>query len=165
MNNKKRVLLIIMDGFGIGKKDENNAIFIAKTPTLDKILKENSYTELFASGCYVGLPEEQMGNSEVGHLNIGAGRVVYQDLTYINKCIEDGSFYENKELINLVETAQKNSSSLHLMGLLSDGGVHSSIEHFFAVLKKFMFIKLAFLFKNLYFIGIFSLSNFSCFCN
>ena len=135
MNNKKRVLLIIMDGFGIGKKDENNAIFIAKTPTLDKIFKENSYTELFASGSYVGLPEEQMGNSEVGHLNIGAGRVVYQDLTYINKCIEDGSFYENKELINLVETAQKNSSSLHLMGLLSDGGVHSSIEHFFAVLK------------------------------
>lgn len=135
MNNKKRVLLIIMDGFGIGKKDENNAIFIAKTPTLDKIFKGNSYTELFASGSYVGLPEEQMGNSEVGHLNIGAGRVVYQDLTYINKCIEDGSFYENKELINLVETAQKNSSSLHLMGLLSDGGVHSSIEHFFAVLK------------------------------
>lgn len=135
MSDKKRVLLVIMDGFGIGENNENNAIFKADTPTLDKIFKDNSYTELFASGGYVGLPDGQMGNSEVGHLNIGAGRVVYQDLTYINKCIENGSFYENKELINLMETVKKNNSSLHLMGLLSDGGVHSSIEHFFAVLK------------------------------
>lgn len=135
MNVKKSVLLIIMDGFGIGENNENNAIFKADTPTLDKIFKENSYTELFASGSHVGLPEGQMGNSEVGHLNIGAGRVVYQDLTYINKCIEDGSFYKNEELINLMETAKKNNSALHLMGLLSDGGVHSSIGHFFAVLK------------------------------
>ncbi len=135
MSDKKRVLLVIMDGFGIGENNENNAIFKADTSTLDEIFKDNSYTELFASGCHVGLPNGQMGNSEVGHLNIGAGRVVYQDLTYINKCIEDGSFYENKELIDLMETVKKNNSSLHLMGLLSDGGVHSSIEHFCAVLK------------------------------
>lgn len=135
MTDKRRVLLIIMDGFGIGEAGENNAVFKAKTPTLDKIFKDNSYTELFASGSHVGLPEGQMGNSEVGHLNIGAGRVVYQDLTYINKCIEDGSFYENKELLNLMETVKKNNSSLHLMGLFSDGGVHSSMDHFFAVLK------------------------------
>ena len=135
MNTKKSVLLIIMDGFGLGENNENNAIFKAKTPTLDKIFKENSYTELFASGSHVGLPEGQMGNSEVGHLNIGAGRVVYQDLTYINKCIADGSFYKNEELIKLMETVKNNDSTLHLMGLLSDGGVHSSIEHFFAILK------------------------------
>lgn len=135
MKNKKSVLLVIIDGFGIGENNEKNAIFVAKTPTLDKIFNENIYTELFASGSHVGLPEGQMGNSEVGHLNIGAGRVVYQDLTYINKCIENGSFYKNKKLINLMEAVKKNNSSLHLMGLLSDGGVHSNIEHFFAVLK------------------------------
>ncbi len=135
MKSKKSVLLVIIDGFGIGENNEKNAIFIAKTPTLDKIFTENAYTELFASGSHVGLPKGQMGNSEVGHLNIGAGRVVYQDLTYINKCIENGSFYKNKELIDLMETVKKNNSSLHLMGLLSDGGVHSSIYHFFAVLN------------------------------
>lgn len=135
MDIKKSVLLIIIDGFGLGEKSDGNAIFKARTPIIDKIFKENSYTELFASGKYVGLPEGQMGNSEVGHLNIGAGRVVYQDLTYINKCISDGSFYKNQEFAGLMETVKKNNSALHLMGLLSDGGVHSSMGHFFAVLR------------------------------
>ncbi len=135
MNADKMILLIIMDGFGIGEKNEGNAVYKANTFHLDKVFKENPYTELFASGEYVGLPKGQMGNSEVGHLNMGAGRIVYQDLTYINKCIDDNSFYKNEELINIIKFVKEKNSTLHLMGLLSDGGIHSHINHWFAVLK------------------------------
>ena len=131
----KPVVLAIMDGFGIRKETVGNAVFSAKTPNLDKIFSSCPYTELEASGLFVGLPEGQMGNSEVGHMNIGAGRVVYQDLTFIDKCISDGSFFKNENLAGIMSEVSKNGSNLHLMGLVSDGGVHSSINHLFALLK------------------------------
>lgn len=133
--NFKPVVLAIMDGFGIRKETVGNAVFSAKTPNLDKIFSSCPYTELEASGLFVGLPEGQMGNSEVGHMNIGAGRVVYQDLTFIDKCISDGSFFKNENLAGIMSEVSKNGSNLHLMGLVSDGGVHSSINHLFALLK------------------------------
>ena len=133
--SKKTVLLAILDGFGKGKKDSSDAIYNANTPNLDSVFKNNPLTYLDASGLAVGLPENQMGNSEVGHMNIGAGRVVYQDLTYINKCIEDGSFFENPELLRILSHVESKGLNLHLMGLLSDGGVHSHINHLFAILK------------------------------
>ena len=131
---KKNVLLIILDGFGISENHEGNAIKMAKTPFLDKTFKNNPYTTLEASGLSVGLPENQMGNSEVGHTNIGAGRVVYQDFTYINKCIADGSFNLNPEINSVCDYVVKNNSALHLMGLISDGGIHSHINHLFALI-------------------------------
>lgn len=133
--SKKTVLLAILDGFGKGKKDSSDAIYRANTPNLDSVFKNNPLTYLDASGLAVGLPENQMGNSEVGHMNIGSGRVVYQDLTYINKCIEDGSFFENPELLRILSHVESKGLNLHLMGLLSDGGVHSHINHLFAILK------------------------------
>ncbi len=132
---KKPLILIILDGFGIRQEKSGNAIYHASTPNIDKIFTENPYTTLKASGDDVGLPEGQMGNSEVGHLNIGAGRIVYQELTRINKSIEDKSFYKNEELINIMKKVNQKDSSLHIMGLLSDGGVHSHINHLFALLK------------------------------
>ncbi len=129
------LLLIILDGFGIGEKSDSNAIFKAKTPNIDRIFASYPTTSLEASGLSVGLPEGQMGNSEVGHTNIGAGRVVYQDITYINKSIKDRSFYENNELKKIMKYVFENKSSLHLMGLLSDGGVHSHINHLYALLN------------------------------
>ena len=123
-----------MDGFGIAPKSPYNAISTAKTPNLDKLFAENAYTELSASGLDVGLPEGQMGNSEVGHTNIGAGRVVFQDLPRITKSIHDGSFFENTAYVNAVDAAKQNGKALHIMGLLSDGGVHSHISHIFAML-------------------------------
>lgn len=131
----KNVLLVIMDGWGIADSGQNNAIWSAKTPNVDNLLKTYSNAVLEASGEAVGLPAGQMGNSEVGHMNIGAGRVVYQDLTYINKCISDGTFFENEILINAIKKSVSKNSTLHLMGLLSDGGVHSNIDHLFALLK------------------------------
>ncbi len=132
---KKPLILIILDGFGIREKKSGNAIYHASTPNIDKIFSENPYTTLEASGEDVGLPEGQMGNSEVGHLNIGAGRIVYQEFTRINKSIEDGSFYKNEELLNIIKKVNRKNSSLHIMGLLSDGGVHSHIKHLFTILK------------------------------
>lgn len=132
---KKPLILIILDGFGIRREKLGNAIYHADTTNIDKIFAENPYTTLKASGEDVGLPKGQMGNSEVGHLNIGAGRIVYQELTRINKSIEDKSFYKNGELLNIMEKVNKKDGSLHIMGLLSDGGVHSHIKHLFAVLK------------------------------
>jgi 2,3-bisphosphoglycerate-independent phosphoglycerate mutase len=129
---EKTVLLTIMDGWGCGGDCSSNAITAAKTPTFDKLLKEYPHTCIFAHGEHVGLPEGQMGNSEVGHLNIGAGRIVYQDLTRINLAIKDGSFFKNPEFLKAAEHAKKNNSALHFMGLVSDGGVHSSLEHAFA---------------------------------
>ncbi|MBP3941815.1 MAG: 2,3-bisphosphoglycerate-independent phosphoglycerate mutase [Christensenellaceae bacterium] len=133
--DKKLTALLILDGFGIRGKTEDNAIYKAGTPNIDALMAKYPHTQINASGLYVGLPDGQMGNSEVGHLNIGAGRVVYQELTRITKAIEDGDFFENPEFIRAVDTAKANGKSLHLMGLLSDGGVHSHITHLAALIK------------------------------
>ncbi len=132
---KKPIVLIILDGWGINPSKEGNAIAQAKTPVVDDLLKNYSSTTLKASGEAVGLPEGQMGNSEVGHLNLGAGRIVYQEFTRISKAIEDGSFFQNKVLLSAIKRAKENNSNLHLMGLLSDGGVHSHITHLDALLE------------------------------
>ncbi len=132
---KKPVVLCIMDGFGIRDEENGNAIKAAKTPNLTKLFGENPFTTIGASGLDVGLPDGQMGNSEVGHTNIGAGRVVYQMLVKISKSIEDGDFFEIGALKSAVENCKKNNSALHLIGLLSDGGVHSHIEHLYGLLE------------------------------
>ncbi|MGN1419813.1 MAG: 2,3-bisphosphoglycerate-independent phosphoglycerate mutase [Acutalibacteraceae bacterium] len=132
---KKPVLLCIMDGFGKNPSDYGNAIAAANTPNLDKLMRENPMTYIGASGMDVGLPDGQMGNSEVGHTNIGAGRVVYQELTRITKSISDGDFFENEALVGAMENCKKNSSALHLMGLMSDGGVHSHNTHMYAIVE------------------------------
>lgn len=129
------ILLLVMDGFGINQKKEGNAIALAKKPNLDRLLVDYPNTVLGASGLDVGLPEGQMGNSEVGHLNFGAGRIVYQEITRIDKAIKDGSFFENKVLLEAMNKAKENNSALHLMGLVSDGGVHSSLNHLYALLR------------------------------
>ncbi|MBQ8795388.1 MAG: 2,3-bisphosphoglycerate-independent phosphoglycerate mutase [Clostridia bacterium] len=131
---KKPLLLCILDGFGIAPK-EGNAIEAANTPNLDKIFAENPVTAIGASGMDVGLPEGQMGNSEVGHTNIGAGRVVYQELTRITKAIKDGDFFENEALCKAVDNCVANGTALHLIGLLSDGGVHSHNTHMYGILE------------------------------
>lgn len=127
-------MLMILDGFGLNPRREGNAIAAANTPNLDRIFAKYPHTQLSACGLSVGLPEGQMGNSEVGHLNIGAGRVVYQELTRITKAAEDGSLFENPALNNAMDHALANNSALHFFGLLSDGGVHSHISHLFALL-------------------------------
>ncbi len=126
---KKPIALIILDGFGLNDKVEGNAIKAAKTPNIDKYFAENPNTIVYASGMSVGLPDGQMGNSEVGHTNIGAGRVVYQELTRITKSINDGDFYDNETLNKAVENCKTNDSAMHFIGLLSNGGVHSHIDH------------------------------------
>jgi 2,3-bisphosphoglycerate-independent phosphoglycerate mutase len=126
--------LIIMDGWGCSDKKEGNAILAADTPNYDRLIKNNPYTLLHASGLSVGLPEGQMGNSEVGHLNIGAGRIVYQELTKITRSIELGKFFEKEAFLEAVKNTDRNDSSLHLFGLLSDGGVHSHISHLKALI-------------------------------
>lgn len=126
-------MLMILDGYGLNKETTGNAIAAADKPHLDDIFAKYPSTSLKACGLDVGLPEGQMGNSEVGHLNIGAGRIVYQDLTMITKAIEDGSFFENKAFLKAVDHVKKNGSTLHLLGLLSDGGVHSHINHLLAL--------------------------------
>ncbi|MGM9977358.1 MAG: 2,3-bisphosphoglycerate-independent phosphoglycerate mutase [Clostridium sp.] len=133
--SKKPVMLMILDGFGIAEKSEGNAVALANKPNFDRLVKEYPSTQLQASGMAVGLPEGQMGNSEVGHLNIGAGRIVYQELTRITKSIEDGDFFENEALMKAMKNAKENNASLHLMGLLSDGGVHSHIGHLKGLLE------------------------------
>ena len=130
----KKVLLIVMDGWGINPSREANATFIAKTPNLDRLTSEYPTTKLNASGLSVGLPEGQMGNSEVGHLTLGAGRVILQELTRIDRAIETGEFFENRELRETISLVKEKGTSLHLMGLLSDGGVHSHINHLRAIL-------------------------------
>lgn len=132
---KKPLILTIMDGFGYNPGAEGNAIEAADTPNLDRIFAENPLTYIGASGLDVGLPDGQMGNSEVGHTNIGAGRVVYQELTRITKAIGDGDFFTNDAFLAAMQNCKKNNSALHLMGLLSDGGVHSHITHLLALLK------------------------------
>ena len=132
---KKPVLLCIMDGFGKNPSDYGNAIVAANTPNLDAIMACNPMTYIGASGMDVGLPDGQMGNSEVGHTNIGAGRVVYQELTRITKSIKDGDFFDNEALGGAMENCLKNGSALHLMGLMSDGGVHSHNTHLWAIVE------------------------------
>ncbi|WP_034439116.1 2,3-bisphosphoglycerate-independent phosphoglycerate mutase [Clostridium ihumii] len=133
--SKKPTMLMILDGFGLSSGLDGNAIRAAKKPNYDKVIKKYPCVTLKASGLSVGLPEGQMGNSEVGHLNIGAGRIVYQDLTRITKCIKEGTFFENEAFLKAIKNSKENNSSIHMMGLLSDGGVHSHIEHLKALIK------------------------------
>ena len=132
---KKPLILIIMDGFGINPDTYGNAVKAARTPNLTRLFEENPCTAIGASGMDVGLPDGQMGNSEVGHTNIGAGRVVYQELTRITKSIGDGDFFENPALLDAIENAKKPGAALHLAGLLSDGGVHSHNTHLYGLLE------------------------------
>ncbi len=132
---KKPLVLTIMDGFGMNSNKEGNAIDAANTPNLDSIFAKYPTTHIGASGMDVGLPDGQMGNSEVGHTNIGAGRVVYQELTRITKSIKDGDFFENQELCAAMDNCLKNGSALHIMGLVSDGGVHSHNTHLYALVE------------------------------
>ncbi len=132
--SKKPTVLMILDGFGLNDTTEGNAVALADTPVLDKLMKDYPFVKGYASGRAVGLPDGQMGNSEVGHLNMGAGRIVYQELTRISKEIEDGDFFKNEALLSAVENCKKNGSALHLFGLVSDGGVHSHNTHIYGLL-------------------------------
>ena len=133
--DKKLMMLMILDGYGINENEKGNAVKLANTPNIDKLMKTCPTTTIYTSGLKVGLPEGQMGNSEVGHTNIGAGRIVYQDLTKITKSIEDGDFFSNEVLTKAIENCKKYNSNLHVMGLLSDGGVHSHERHLYAILE------------------------------
>lgn len=133
--SKRPTVLMILDGYGLNEKQEANAIAEAKTPVMDKLMAECPFVKGYASGMAVGLPDGQMGNSEVGHLNMGAGRIVYQELTRITKEIQDGVFFENEALLHAMENAKENDSALHMYGLLSDGGVHSHNTHLYALLE------------------------------
>ncbi len=132
---KKPAVLLIMDGYGLNERKDHNAVYEAKTPVMDKLMKEYPYVKGYASGLAVGLPDGQMGNSEVGHMNMGAGRIIYQELTRITKSIEDGDFFNNEALMSAVENCKKNDSALHLFGLVSDGGVHSHNSHIYGLLE------------------------------
>lgn len=133
--SKKPVVLMVLDGYGLNEKTEGNAIAQANTPVMDKLMAECPFVKGNASGLAVGLPDGQMGNSEVGHLNIGAGRIVYQELTRITKSIQDGDFFQNEELLRAVNNVKEHHSDLHLWGLLSDGGVHSHNTHLYGLLE------------------------------
>ena len=130
----KKVIFTILDGFGIREEQEGNAVKNANTKAIDKLIKEFPNSKLKASGEAVGLPQGQMGNSEVGHITIGSGRIINQPLQKINKALEDKSFYNNEEIIKGIKYAKENNSKLHILGLLSDGGVHSHINHIFALI-------------------------------
>ena len=131
----KLAALIILDGFACREETQGNAVAQANKPNFDRYWNKYPHSTLHVSGESVGLPEGQMGNSEVGHLNIGAGRIVYQSLTRINRAIKDGTFFENKAFLEAIEQVKEKDSALHLFGLLSDGGVHSHIDHLFALLQ------------------------------
>ncbi len=133
--SKKTTVLMILDGYGLNEKNEGNCVAGAKTPVMDKLMAEYPFVKGNASGMAVGLPDGQMGNSEVGHLNMGAGRIVYQELTRITKEIQDGTFFENPALLNAVKNCKENDSALHMFGLLSDGGVHSHNTHLYGLLE------------------------------
>lgn len=133
--SKKTTVLMILDGYGLNDRKDHNAVAEANTPVMDKLMMEYPFVKGNASGMAVGLPEGQMGNSEVGHLNMGAGRIVYQELTRITKEIQDGTFFENPALVKAMENCKANDSALHIYGLVSDGGVHSHITHLYGVLE------------------------------
>ena len=133
--SKKPVVLMILDGYGLNDNCEANAVCEGRTPVMDQLMSQCPFVKGQASGLAVGLPEGQMGNSEVGHLNMGAGRIVYQELTRITKSIKDGDFFTNPAFLEAVENCRKNDSALHLFGLVSDGGVHSHLTHIFGLLE------------------------------
>ncbi|MBP3708638.1 MAG: 2,3-bisphosphoglycerate-independent phosphoglycerate mutase [Clostridia bacterium] len=133
--SKKTTMLMIIDGYGINENEKGNAVKAANTPNLEKLFKTCPTTEIYTSGMKVGLPDGQMGNSEVGHTNIGAGRIVYQQLTRITKSIEDGDFFSIPEFVSAIENCKANNSKLHILGLLSDGGVHSHNRHLYGLLE------------------------------
>ncbi|SHH12914.1 phosphoglycerate mutase [Butyrivibrio fibrisolvens DSM 3071] len=135
MRGSKPTLLLILDGFGLNENPEGNAIAMANTPNLDMLMEKYPFVKGNASGLAVGLPDGQMGNSEVGHMNMGAGRIVYQELTRITKSINDGDFFENEALLEAVNNCKANNSALHMFGLVSDGGVHSHITHIYGLLE------------------------------
>ena len=135
MNRPKPLVLVILDGWGYAPASKANAISLARKPTYDKLLTDYPNTLIHTSGRFVGLPEGQMGNSEVGHLNIGAGRVVYMDITRIDLMIEKGDFFTNPVLVGAMKHARSGGRRLHLVGLLSDGGVHSLNTHLYALLR------------------------------
>src|SRR5918911_321809 len=135
MANKKPLVLVILDGWGYAPPSNANAISLARKPTYDRLVREFPNTLVHTSGRYVGLPEGQMGNSEVGHLNIGAGRIVYMDITRVDLMIENGEFFRNPVLMSAMNNARSGSRQLHLFGLLSDGGVHSHQNHLYALLR------------------------------
>ena len=132
---KKPVVLMILDGFGINDNPEANAVAAAKMPVVNGLKEKYPWKQGFASGLAVGLPDGQMGNSEVGHMNMGAGRIVYQELTRISKEIEDGDFFKNEALLGAFRNAKEKGSSVHMYGLLSDGGVHSHNTHLYGLLE------------------------------
>ena len=132
---QKPVVLMVLDGYGLTDETKANAVAMAKTPVMDKLMAECPFQKGYASGLAVGLPDGQMGNSEVGHMNIGSGRVIYQDLTLITKYIEDGVFFKNEELLRAINNCKEHKSDLHIWGLLSDGGVHSHNTHLYAILE------------------------------
>src|SRR5215467_12968623 len=129
MSNVPRVVLVVLDGFGERPQIEGNAVRLARMPTFAKLYQRYPHVLIGASGNDVGLPDGQMGNSEVGHLNLGAGRIVYQDIVRIDKAIRDGSFYENPVVAATIDAAKKSGGTLHLMGLTSPGNVHAALEH------------------------------------
>lgn len=133
--SKKPTVLMVLDGYGLTDSTKGNAVAVAKTPAIDALISQYPFVKGNASGLAVGLPEGQMGNSEVGHLNIGAGRIVYQELTKISKAIKEGDFFQNKALLAACDNARENQSSLHMLGLVSDGGVHSHNEHIYGLLE------------------------------
>ena len=133
--SKKPTVLMILDGYGLNDRHDGNPVYEAKTPVMDGLMKDYPFVKGNASGLAVGLPDGQMGNSEVGHLNMGAGRIVYQELTRITKSIQDGDFFENEAFLAAAKNCKEKGSSLHLMGLVSDGGVHSHINHIYGLLE------------------------------
>lgn len=133
--SKQPVLLMILDGWGLAPASSSNAATLAATPHLDRYFANYPHTTLEASGTAVGLPAGQIGNSEVGHLNIGSGRIIYQNLTRISKAIDDGDFFTNPELCKVMDTTKASGKALHLLGLLSDGGVHSHLTHLVALVR------------------------------
>ena len=137
--SKKPTVLMILDGYGLNERHDANAVYEANTPVMDKLMAEYPFVKGNASGLAVGLPDGQMGNSEVGHMNMGAGRIVYQELTRITKEIQDGDFFKNEALLAAMKNAKENDSAIHFMGLLSDGGVHSHITLRKRDLIKFMY--------------------------
>ena len=143
----KPIVLTILDGYGMRSEEHGNAIALANNKVFEHLWNEYPHTTLTASGQQVGLPKGQMGNSEVGHMNIGAGRIVYQPLELINKSIEESSFYKNEQLLEVMNHVKQNNSSLHILGLLSDGGVHSHINHFVGLCFNFSWIPIQILKK------------------
>src|SRR3972149_7990899 len=133
----KPTILLILDGFGLAPASEGNAITLAKTPNYDRLLEKFPHAELIASGESVGLPANEVGNTEVGHLTLGAGRVIYQDLKRISMAIEDGTFFDNKAFLHALAHCRKYNSKMHLMGLVGTGNVHSSLEHFYGLIQFF----------------------------